>query len=352
MELNYPAHPIVEPDPSELPPRLRCSNGNLIKPNGNPIILKGTCYGSWGEDDALDATPIRALGANCLRICLRWHGQWGRAEVDCRDDVGFALLSRPHLQRWFEQIESAVAAGMWVIPFIDSNCGQSGRQNADMVRYCDPYGSWGAAGRNFYTDASLRKIFAEIVWPTVAARLRTIAKIAMLEIHPEPAIGCGPEYAPLVAQVQRECIEAIRKVDRDTPILLGPRDAYQIDYCDEAWLQERDDVVYTGNLLSHRVINPAKFDAGLAKLVEMRERRLVPIHVQQLGRRTVDDPTLSHLRRALTRLEHEAVGYSHWQWKQNTSDPGEYALNYKSADDPDVWVQKADEVALLQEFWQ
>jgi hypothetical protein len=151
--------------------------------------------------------------------------------------------------------------------------------------------------------------------------------------------------------VQREAIAAIRAgADKDTPFLIGARGGYDINLCDEAFLEERQDCVYTGNLLNPRVINPDKFDAGLAKLVRMRDERGVPIHGQQVGRKTGDDRDLAYMRRAVNRLAEEEVGSNWWQWKQNTSNPDEYALNFKTTDGRG-WVQKDNEVALLTEAW-
>jgi hypothetical protein len=339
------------PAADELPPRLRCAGGQLIKPNGRPILLRGPSFGSWGEDDPIDVNQVKAMGANCVRVCLRWWGLYGPAGVESRDNNAFAFLSRSNVAHWLDMIASVTSAGLWAVPFIDSNCGQSGTQNPDMVRYCDPYGSWGAQGHNFFTDPSMRRVFAQVVWPAAAAKLRTLSKIALLELQPEPADGRGPEYAAQVRDFYREVIAGVREVDADTPVLIGARNGYHIEYCDEAFLEERTDVVYTGNLLSGYVTSPEKFDPGLAHLVRMRDERGAPIFVQQMGRKTEADRDLAHMRRALEKMDEARVGYAWWQWKQNTSDPNEYGLNYKGAQ-PGTWIQKTDEVALLAEHWQ
>jgi hypothetical protein len=335
---------------SELPPRLKVDGAQLLNPKGKPIKLRGINLGCVGEDGPQDATSIAALGANCARVALRFWGHYGDPAVDARDNNGFAFLRHASFTDWIDKITACSEAGLWVIAFIDSNCGQSGTQNAQTVAYCDPYRTWGAPGRNFYTDASMRRLFTQIVWPAAAARLRTIARIALLEVHPEPAVGRGPEYAAAVARVQLEAIAAIREVDSDTPFLLGARDAYDIMLCEEAWLAERHDCVYTGNLLSGWVTNPDKFDRGLAALTAMRDARNVPIHVQQLGRKTSDDRDLAHMRRALDKMTEAGVGYAWWQWKQNTSSPDGYGLNFKT-DDGNGWTQKTDELAALEQVW-
>jgi hypothetical protein len=340
----------------DLPPRLRCVDGRLIKPNGSEIFLRGPCFGSWGEDQAEDATAIRAMGANCLRVCLRWWGRYGSGNghsIDSRDNDGFAFLLRANVQRWFDQITQAAAAGLWVIPFIDTNCGQSGTNSPEDVAYCDPHGTWGALGHNFYTDAGMLRVFASIVWPAMALRLRPIARIAMLEIHPEPAIGRGPRWAAAVARVQRECIEDIRRMDPDTPILVGGREGYDIRQVEEAFdaLGPVDSqLVWTGNLLNPWVRDPARFDEGLAHLTRLRAERGACVFVQQLGRNSAEDEDLVLMQRAVDRMREENIGYNWWQWRQNTADPGKMGLHYKTRDGAG-WIEKTGEVELLTRAW-
>jgi hypothetical protein len=333
----------------ELPGRLRIEGPRIIKPNGYEIILRGPCMGSWGEDDPVDMAQIKAMGANSVRIGMRWWGIWGNhPETNSRDDDGFAFLKRENVQHWFDLITSASAAGLWVIPFIDSNCGQSGTQDEETKAFCDKKKMFGAQGRNFFTDPGMRRVFAYIVWPAIAAKLRTIARIALLELQPECAGQRGPEYAEPVRNFYREVIDGVRSVDAETPFLIGARDNYNIDLCDEAYLPERQDVAYTGNQLSWRVVNPDKFDAGMVALTNMRAARNVPVYIQQLGRKTGDDPTLEYMRDALYKANAARVGFAWWQWKQNTGDPNEYALNYKNAVSGG-WIAKEDEIAALSE---
>src|SRR5580765_5609681 len=88
---------LFDEDTPELPPRLHCEGGELIKPNGEPIFLHGATLGSFPHDQPEDAVPMKRLGANCTRIMFRWHGMWGKqaadiAYTDSRDNLGFALL--------------------------------------------------------------------------------------------------------------------------------------------------------------------------------------------------------------------------------------------------------------------
>jgi hypothetical protein len=357
--------------PSELPPRLRCMGGDIVKPNGKPIFLRGPCFGSWDEDDETDCPQIDGMGANSLRINLRWWGKYGtgtRENADCRDNDAFAFLHRAKYSKWAGQIKASSAVGLWSIPFIDSNCGQSGTNTPEDIAYCDPYGTWGERGHNFYTDASMRKVFATVVWAAAAARLRTLANVGMLEIHPEPAHQRDETWSPLVAQVQKECIDAIRAAEAalgdpvGTPILVGARDAYSNEHMEEGLLALLDayggtlpgNLIFTGNLLNQWVANPPRFDKAIDRFNRLRDTYGVPVYCQQIGRNSSEDPDLRLMRRAVRAMRENDIGYAWWQWKQNTSNPGNFALHFKDPNDPSglTWTAKQNELDLLSEEWQ
>jgi hypothetical protein len=349
-----------KPNMDDLPPRLRCIDGELVKPNGQPIWLHGVNFGNFDEDDEQDCVPIHGMGANALREALRYWGKWGSAShpnPDCRDIDSFATLKREPMHLWLGRIGSAAQNGLWSIPFIDSNCGQSGTNQPEDIAYCDPYGTWGPAGHNFYVDPAMRRIFAWIVWPAVAAKLRTMSRIAMLEPHPEPAHRRDESWAPLVAQTQWDCIQGIRSVDPDTPILVGPREGYDIRLVEECLLALQalgpldPNLVFTGNLLNQWVVNPTRFDKGLQHLKDLQEKYRVAVFVQQLNRNSSEDPDLSLLKRAVAAMREAKVGYTIWQWKQNTSNPGNMGLLYKT-EDGSGWVAKQGEIDVLSADWK
>lgn len=334
-------------EPSQLPARLRFDGSRMIKPNGKEIILRGPCFGSWGEDAPEDAADVKAMGANCVRVNLKW---WRPGDADSRDNNGFAFLLKANVQRWLSLIDAVIAQGMWVVPCVDSDCGQNGLQDAETIAYCDPYGTW-PLGHNFFEDPAMRRTYATVVWPALAVPLRARERIAMLELQPEPAGQHGKEYAPRVQNMYREIIDGVRAVDLDTPFLIGARKGYDIELCDEAYLPERTDVCYTGNLLAQWVKNPEKFDAGLAKLTAMRDARNVPIYCQQMGRRSSDDPDLSFMRRACQRAQDERMGYAWWEWKNHVKgNPDSYGINYPAKDGS--WIRKQAEYDTLSGFWQ
>jgi hypothetical protein len=345
----------------ELPPRLRIDGARIIRPNGNDFLGRGVSLGNFWLDTPQDAAAIAALGCNLVRPCLRWWGLWGpgtagtgggnRKAIDSRNNDAYSFINREHFQNWLDIVIACSAAGMWVAPFIDSNCGQNGTQTPEDLTYCDPYSLFGAEGRNFWTDKPMRKLYAT-VWQTIAQALRMIPRIAWLEIQPEPLghMKKRPEMAGPCRDFYRYMMDAIREVDADTPFLTGAYGGYEIKFCDAAYLPERGDVIYTGNLLNQYVKDPAKFDESLAYLTAMRDERNVPIWVQQMGRRTSEDPDLSKMRHALQKMKDNNVGYAWWAWKQNTGQADQYALNYEDDDNKGVWIAKENEQALLAEF--
>lgn len=344
----------------ELPARLRCEGGELVKPNGKPIWLHGVNFGAFNHDDEQDCAPIAARGANALRVALRWWGTWGKGDEpnpDCRDDKAFAFVNRDKLNIFSGRIAAAGAAGLWSIPFIDSNCLQGGTNSPEDIAYCDPYGVWGAAGHNAYTDEGMLRMFATVVWPAMAARLRMFARVGMLEFHPEPAHHRPDSWRPRVAQVHKAILDAVRAVDPDTPVLLGSHPGYSVYQAENGLLALKDayggtlpgNLVWTGNLLNSYVTDSAQFDRGLRHLVDLREKHDVPVFVQQVGRNSRDDPDLSLMRHAVEGLREANVGYTWWEWKQGNPDPGGKGLNYP--DEDGKWIEKEDELDVLSDAW-
>lgn len=326
-------------------PRLIVDGQHLVKPNGKRIVLRGVNWGSWGENMEADADDMVAMGANCVRLPMaRWWGLYGGADVDARDDKAYAFLRRENIERSLRELDWLTARGLWVVLMIDSNCGQSGTQGPNDIAYCDPYGVFGPNGRNFFTDHPLRQVFKSI-WRHVAARVRSIPNVAMFELLPEPLGGRGVEWAAPLREFYRELIAAVREVDAETPFLIGPRNSYEPTIIEEIHLPERNDVVYTGNFLSGKLTQRPKFDAALDALTDFRAAHTVPVFVQQMGRKSGDDPDLMHMQYALERFNAEKIAFTWWQHKQNTTNPEDYALRYK--DSSGGWTPKDDEISLL-----
>jgi hypothetical protein len=147
-----------------------------------------------------------------------------------------------------------------------------------MASYCDPSGTY-PGGRNFWTDLGQRQLFKE-AWIYLAGILKDYPKIAFYELLPEPLEGRDSSYGDDVSAFYQELMAAIEDTagDKRTPFLVGARDAYNINLCDEAYIASSrwtNRVVYTGNLFIHpnktQVENIANLETRLGALSTMNE---------------------------------------------------------------------------------
>lgn len=348
------------PPPSTPAPRLSFRGSQMFTPDGAPIILRGMNEGTWGEMRSYDAKAIADQGAKVVRVLIRWWGLYGSPDVESRsnDPSARGHFDPAHLAQFLTEVQWCIDAGLWVIPVIDSNCGQSGVQNTDMVHYCDPTGSF-PGGHNFWTDLTQRQLFKE-AWIYLAGILKSYKNIAFYELLPEPLAGRDASYASQVSAFYQEVMTAIEDIagDTHTPFLVGARDAYNINLCDEAYISAprwANRVVYTGNLFIRttgtQAQNLANIDSRLAALVSMKTNRNVPVFIQQYGVRTADDPDTFYLDYGLSRMNAAGVGYTGWQWRQNTTNPGEYAVVVL---DPNTGqdIVKTDVLAVYSKYWK
>ena len=84
----------------------------------------------------------------------------------------------------------------------------------------------------------------------------------------------------------------------------------------------------------------------------MRDTRHVPVFIQQFGIRTSDDtPDHFYLDAGLSKLTAAGVGYTGWQWRQNTTNPGDYAI---VVEDPVTGkdIVKTAELGVYSKYWK
>lgn len=330
----------------------------MLAPDGSATILRGINEGTWGKMRSYDAATIAAQGGNVVRVLIRWWGLYGGSDVESRDDASPGHFKPDHVAQFLQEIQWCIDAGLWVIPAIDSNCGQNGIQDAAMAQYCDPAGAY-PGGRNFWTDLTQRQRFRE-AWIYLAGILKDYPKIAFYELLPEPLAGRDSSYGDDVSAFYQELMAAIEDATGDTrtPFLVGARDAYNINLCDEAFIAAPrwiNRVVYTGNLFlrtnQSQAENLANLESRLGALVTMKISRNVPVFIQQFGVRTGDDPSEFYLDAGLSRMNAAGVGYTGWQWRQNTSSPDEYAIVVQ---DPNTGadIVKTDVLAVYSKYWK
>jgi hypothetical protein len=328
------------------PARLTLNGATMLSPEGKPIILRGMNEGTWGKMRSTDAAQIAAQGATVVRVLIRWWGHYGRSDVDSRlDNVEKGHFEPGHLAQFLREVQWCLDAGLWVIPVLESDCGQNGLQDPQTIQYCDPTKSY-PGGHNFWTDLSQRELYKQ-AWVYLAGILKNYPRMAFYELLPEPLGGRGDSYKQEISNFYKELMIAIEDQagDKRTPFLIGPRDAYNITLCDEAYLNSprwTNRVVYTGNLFiwtgNSEEENIASLEERLGALTRMKKRRNVPVFIQQIGVRSGDDPTQFYLDAALKRVTDAGIGYTGWQWRQNTSKKEEFAIVVEDAITGADWV--------------
>jgi hypothetical protein len=273
-----------------------------------------------------------------VRLPLRWWGYYEGPGIDSRDDAqaSTAGIDAAHLAILDAMVAQASAAKLWIILFIDSDCGQNGTQDANEVSYCDPKGQY-PNGHNFWTDADVRAKFIA-VWKFIAARYKDTPYLGMFEPLPEPNPTSGSSAD--ITAFYDEVMAAIRTVAPGIPFLLGPR-AYGMNSAETAYNANWNDVIYTGNLFlrtsgTHDEI-VAELSLRLQNLLDLRTNHGVPIFVQQCGVLSSFDPDQSYLNAMLSLLNTSSVGYTYWEYR-DTQNPNAYGVIYQ--DGNGGWITK------------
>jgi hypothetical protein len=305
------------------PPRLAVQGDALVDPAGKPIVLRGWNWGHWGSAQPQDARDNAAQGANAVRIPLRWWGAYGGRDVDSRDDAAVATagIEPAHLRTLDAMVAQATRAGLWIVLFVDSDCGQNGTQDAVQRAYCDPQGRY-PQGHNFWTDADARRRFIAVS-RFLAQRYRDVPRLGLIEPLPEPN---PPGVAPAaLTAFYDEVLRAVRPLAPGVPFLVGGR-RYRAEMLGDAWNPQWHDVVYTANLFLHPDAHGlGGFDRRLKALTRLRDAHAVPVFVQQVGVRSGQDPDRHGLDAMLDALAGAKVGYTYWEYRGAT-DPDTYGV--------------------------
>jgi hypothetical protein len=308
-------------------------------------MLRGWNWGRWGLAQPGDAADNAAQGANCVRIPLRWWGYYSGSHIDSRDDsqTATAGIDAGHLAILDAMVQQASAARLWIILFVDSDCGQNGTQDASEIAYCDPGAAY-ASGHNFWTDADARTRFIN-VWKFVAARYKDTPYLGLFEPLPEPNPSSGTDAD--ITTFYDQVMTAIRGVAPGIPFLLGPR-SYRLPQVANAYNPAWSDVVYTGDLFLYtgdtQANNITNLSTRLQYLLDLRTAHNVPVFVQQAGVQSGDDPDQTYLNALLSLLDGKSVGYTYWEYRDNTN-PSGYGVIYQ--DGSGGWVTKTAELAAI-----
>jgi hypothetical protein len=312
--------------PPGAPARLTVDGSVLRGPDGSAVTLKGWNWGRWNTMQPQDASDNVAQGANSVRIPLRWFGLYGVPGVDSRLDSAPGYVNPANLQILDDMVQRASDAKLWIVLFIDSDCGQNGTQSPDEIAYCDPSGQY-PNGHNFWSDPTLRAQFVE-VWKFIADRYKDVPYLGLFEVLPEPN-PTGASAADVTAFYQ-QVMSGIESVVTDVPFLIGARNGYDMTKVAEAYIPGRHNVVYTGDLFVHpqgtASDTTAKLNNRLGYLTALRNTNNVPVHVQQVAASPSVDPDNYWNGTVLDMLNQANVGFNFWEYRgsTSTSDYGAY----------------------------
>lgn len=343
--------------PPEALERLYVSGKDLVSTEtGLPVLLRGINWGRWYYFKAGDAALVASWGVNCVRVPLRWDGLYSDPGIDSRLDAAPGHVNPENLALHDEMMDEVEAAGLWAIPFIDSNCGQNGLQSPEDAAYCDPGGLY-PNGRNFWRDASARAKFKE-VWEFIALRNKHRDRIAMCEILPEPNPDDINDAA--VRDFYAELAPVVRGTGINAPLMVGARPGYSINRCDTAFNADESDYVYTGNLFAFTQQTPELNLQGLndrfQNLLDMRDTRNVPIFVQQWGCRYEDEDAELYLQRRTSNLLNgytlstDPVGSTYWEMDDGLVADA-YGIYHRPGGIEGARVVKQDRLDMLLTYW-
>jgi hypothetical protein len=274
---------------------------------------------------------------------LRWWGFYknDKEGVDSRMDsaVATAGINPANLKALDDMVRTASQAKLWIVLFVDSDCGQNGAQNEKEVKFCDPTGQY-KGEHNFWTDPAMKAKFISL-WRFIANRYKDTPYMGIFEPLPEPG---PPSASPQqVTDFYTELMGAIRSVAPGIPFMVGPIH-YRAKEIRTAYNPAWKDVIYTGNLFYHTGGGEQSGVEGVRKrvqdMVALRNERNVPLFVQQVGVKAGEDPDQSKTKAVLKILVDNRIGFAYWQYR-GAENPDNYGVIFKRGN---TWQPKPAEL--------
>lgn len=329
-------------------------SGHNLTVDGAPTFLKGHGYGHLEIALDTDAADDAARGARIVRIPVRMLGLYSGRTTDGYSAQSPGNLDPAYLQMVVNRVNEAKAAGLFVLLFVDTNCGQKAHVPGDGdYEYCT-FG--GQPGGNFWTaDGQFYRDTVKATWVYLATLLR--GKIDIHELSPELAPPSGTVAD--VKSVYSDLRTAILGVVPEAVFLVGPYsyDVPKIDTIyDATWASN---TIWTANLLKGATQsgNPpgSQLAARIATLTSFVDAHDAPVFVQQLGTESSVDTDDSLLDAALTAVEAPSAklaGYTSWE-KVSVFSPsyGEGYLPTQNAD-PSTRLYKSNRRAVFTAHFQ
>lgn len=297
-------------------PRLSIDGTQILGPDGAPILLRGWNWGEWGSEETKDAADNAMQGANVVRIPLRWWGDYPN-DADARKDGAPGNIDPAHLTLLDKYVGDAIDKHLWVVLFVDSNCGQ-----ASLVR--DTVAACGAAPdgspRNFMNDPDSKKRFIE-AWSFLAQHYASWPYIGMYELLPEPNFGCKAATCAdwtVFPKFYAEVLPAVRAGDPRTPVLVGAGRGYDIQQIETSFMPGTEGIVYTGDLLQHAASDPTSVGYATA----FRDKHHVPVFIQQVGIPKSATNATMLVNQVLGQLRDAQLGWTWWTYREPRSPGG------------------------------
>jgi len=344
-------------DQNTRPVRLRADGSNLITPAGETIQLRGLNWGWWGTAEPGDAAEAVLMSANVIRMPFRWYftGQGS----DIRQTGAPGNIKPEGLLQLDQYIDWCIEQKLWVILFAGSDQGA------------------GDAEENYWTSPELRGEFIE-TWKFLVDRYKNKPYIAAYEILSEPHPK-KPATSEDLRIFYEELIEEIRKIDTETPLMIGANDHYDINQMDDVFTSLDDNIIYTFNFyLPTDYIKPDKreeaglpivsypstyydFDGAevilnkdyladvLQPALDFRQKFNVPILVNQVGARSRCPGHLQYITDVGDIFFNNQIPFTYWTFRTR-DDETQYGL-YWYDKTSDVYKAKQDQIDLLAELF-
>lgn len=328
--------------------RARASlTSTFVDESGAALMPRGTNQGNWGQNYQIDAAAIAALGANCVRILIRVL----RA-ADGNDSYSAGSLghfTQSMYEHFMDELDWLEAQNLYIIVALDTDYGAGGR-------------GLGTSDWNFFdtTDTAGKiQYTAEFtaMWEYIVRNNMHRKRILAWELLPEPLpSGSNSSHDAGLKAFYLNLMNRIRSIDPTTPFLIGGRASYGINNMDGVLFPERNDVIYTADFLTNKVQDEDGIAANIEAIKLFRDTYSKPVLIQQFGRNTSEDEGngttsdnagLTALNGGLFMLRALGIPFTHWQYHQNSTAPGNYALWYKinaNVDADDNWTPKTAEI--------
>lgn len=340
--------------------RLAVKGSKLYDSDGDEVVLRGFNWGWWGLAQEQDAAENKTLGATAVRMPIRWY--FAGTKNDMRETGGTCNLSDEGLKTIDANIAWATKERLWVVLFLGSDLGA------------------GSSDNNYWTNPTLRAEFKS-TWLCLAQRYKNVPYIAAYEILSEPHpkkshTNNDPEKA--VREFYEEMIQAIRTVDSDTPLMIGPNDHYEILQLPSLYTTVDPNLLYTFNfyypaeyvketkdgsgnqyrypgsltLKDGRVVMNDKsyLESMLKNGDDFRDDHNVPIFINQVGIASDVPDAKAYMTDTLDLFESYGIGFAYWTYRVRgtVDDLGIYYQNQQT----DVWSLKSDWLSLVSSYFK